>query len=179
MEQICSNLAMLSMIILTARQAQIPPEMVLAIIEAESGGQVYAVRVNPGYPYLIPQAKRPDGCNPKTEHAMQCTAWGLMQVMGATARGMGFEGWLSELTDPEINIAVGAAYLARLTERYGVRYGSDGVIAAYNAGAPRRGADGKFLNQAYVDSVRRGMKKYAHFLREKEREAMLFYLSDF
>lgn len=37
---------------------------------------------------------------------------GLMQVMPATARQLGFEGSLEDLADPETNIRLGVAYLA-------------------------------------------------------------------
>ncbi len=172
MDWILGNLAILGMIILAARQAQIPPEMVLAIIERESGGNPHAAKISPNYIYTMPQAKRPGMCDINTESYMQKTAWGLMQIMGATARSTGFDGWLPELIDPKINVAVGVAHLSNLMTRHYNKYGVAGVIAAYNGGAPRQRPDGKYLNQWYVDEVSKGMKKYETVIKEKEEEAV-------
>lgn len=65
-------------------------------------------------------------------------ATGLMQLMPATARRMGFE----ELVDPESSIHAGAKLLGRLSERYkGMAADRDElekyVLAAYNAGTGR------------------------------------------
>lgn len=50
----------------------------------------------------------------------------------------------------DANLRTGIAYLRSLLARYPVEADA---VAAYNAGAPRRGADGRYLNQAYVDQV--------------------------
>ena len=149
----------LAMIIGAAEQAQIPPELILAIIEVESGGEAYAAKLNPNYPYTMPQAKRPAGVDPNTEMYMQKTAWGLMQVMGATARSVGFDGRLPELAAPDINVRVGVAYLNTLMSKHRARYGLEGVVAAYNGGSPRKRPDGKFVNQGYVDKVMKAIEK--------------------
>lgn len=82
-------------------------------------------------------------------------SYGLMQVMPASAGGAGPPGVSgAELLDPETNIRAGSEYLRALIARYGRGALSD-VIAAYNAGRPRRSADGRYLNQAYVDEVQR------------------------
>jgi soluble lytic murein transglycosylase-like protein len=150
----------LMMILEAARSVQIPPELILAIIEVESGGEAYAAKLNPHYPFTMPQAKRPAGVDHNTEIYMQKTAWGLMQVMGATARSVGFDGRLPELTDPAVNVKTGVAYLETLMSKYHARHGLSGVAAAYNGGAPRKRPDGKFLNQGYVDKVMKAMEKY-------------------
>lgn len=63
-------------------------------------------------------------------------AVGLMQVLPSTARGLGVDG---DLTDPEVNVRVGARYMKRLVARFEedevekrqrVRF----AVAAYNAG---------------------------------------------
>lgn len=160
MEFITGSLALLGLIVTLATQAGIPPEMVLAIIEAESGGNPYATVFNPNAGVKM-QFKRPALCSEGTEKIHQGTAWGLMQVMGLTARGLGFEGWLSELVDPEVNVRLGVAYLAELKGRFGASYGLDGVIAAYRKGAPRKTTEGKFSCQGYVDNVKKLMRKHA------------------
>jgi soluble lytic murein transglycosylase-like protein len=172
MDWILGSLKLLGLIINTAKQAQVPPELALAIIEIESGGNPYAASVNPTYPYTMTQAKRPDNCNVNTEIYMQKTAWGLMQIMGATARSLGFDGWLPELTVPEVNLLLGIKHLQTLMGRYHKKYGLAGVMAAYNGGSPRLRADGKFVNQVYVNKVTKAMEKYKAVVEEKGEEAV-------
>ena len=160
MNWLLENAALMGLIVSTARGVQAPPELVLGIIEAESGGDPHATRINATYPYTMMQAKRPAGCSVDMERMCQKTAWGLMQVMGATARELGFDGWLSELVDPETNIRLGVKFLGRKMSQYFERDGIEGVVAAYNGGAPRRRPDGKFVNQGYVDKVMEAAKRF-------------------
>ena len=76
---------------------------------------------------------------------------GLMQILPATARQMGFAGPESHLFLPNTNIHFGVKYLAYQKSRFGL---NDKTIAAYNSGTPRTRIDGKFINQAYVDKVK-------------------------
>ena len=77
---------------------------------------------------------------------------GLMQILPATARWMGFAGADAELFDPAVNIRFGTKYLKFQLDRFN---GSvDHAIAGYNAGTPLTRIDGKFTNQEYVDKVR-------------------------
>ncbi|MBN2871735.1 MAG: lytic transglycosylase domain-containing protein [Halothiobacillaceae bacterium] len=66
-------------------------------------------------------------------------ASGLMQLMPATGRWINRQAGLGlaplRFDDPGTNIALGAAYLARMAERFGNRYPL--AIAAYNAGPGR------------------------------------------
>jgi soluble lytic murein transglycosylase-like protein len=92
-------------------------------------------------------AWRPDAINPGDP------SYGLMQVMPHSAGGAGPPGVTGEqLLDPVVNIRAGAAFVWDLIGRYGRGALSD-VIAAYNAGRPRRDASGRYLNQRYVDEV--------------------------
>ena len=159
MDFITGSKALLGLIVALATQAGLPPEMVLAIIEAESGGNPYATAFNPNAAVKM-QLKRPAICSEGTDGVHQRTAWGVMQVMGLTARGLGFEGWLPELVEPEINIRLGVAYLAELKKRFFAAHGLDGVIAAYRKGSPRKTSEGKFLSQGYVDRIKQLMPKY-------------------
>ncbi len=66
-------------------------------------------------------------------------AWGLMQVVPATGRGLarslGLRNFTTAtLTDPEINIRMGTLYFSRLVERFG---GAHYALASYNAGESR------------------------------------------
>jgi hypothetical protein len=93
-------------------------DLVLAIIEQESAGNPWANRYEEGYPYLYPsrdtlKAKAP--CSRKTEVNCQQQSYGLMQVIGSTAREVGFEGiYLTELCDPQVNCEIGCLYLKKL-----------------------------------------------------------------
>jgi hypothetical protein len=83
---------------------------------------------------------------------------GLMQIMPATARGLGFEGPLDMLYDADLNIGLGARLLSENFRQARGKW--DAAISAYNAGWSRarpydgkRSGDGSFSNQRYVDDV--------------------------
>ncbi|CAN7420542.1 lytic transglycosylase domain-containing protein [Rhizobacter sp. LjRoot28] len=59
-------------------------------------------------------------------------AMGLMQIMPATARGLGISDPARDLLDPHTNLRAGARHLRGLHQRYPGRL--DLAIAAYNAG---------------------------------------------
>lgn len=75
--------------------------------------------------------------------------------MGLVAREHGFSGPLERLFIPEVNLLYGCLHLARFWERYG---NLEDVVASYNAGSPRRGPDGKYVNWAYVARVMEVLK---------------------
>ena len=88
------------------------------------------------------------------------SSWGLMQVLLKTARGVLNRPTLTiaELITPEVNIEAGVKFIGQLLQRYNYTY--DDAIAAYNAGSARRGKDGKYVNQSYVDGVNRWYNMY-------------------
>jgi soluble lytic murein transglycosylase-like protein len=59
--------------------------------------------------------------------------YGLMQLMPATASGLGYTGALSGLLDPETNIMLGTKLLGQLRARYGDDWAA--VYSAYNSGS--------------------------------------------
>lgn len=149
------------------------PQLVTSIIQIESSGCPWAWNPEPQYVYLWdvehdqpfrrltveerasekPPADFPApwGVDPDAEFWGQQTSWGLMQVMGAVAREYGFKGkFLSELCDPVVGVWHGCKKLAALRRRYAVL---EDVIAAYNAGSPRKDIHGRYVNQPYVDKV--------------------------
>jgi len=141
-----------------AKRHGLPPPLVYAIIETESGGNPWAIRYEPAFyeKYIAPAPIKGRGtCSAQTEARMQATSWGLMQLMGATARETGFDGvFLSQLCDPKVGIEWGCTYLANLVQRYASRYRWEGVVAAYNAGSPKKTKTGLWVNQSYVDKIR-------------------------
>jgi len=145
-----------------ARTWGLPREIVAAVVGVESGGNAWAFRYEPafyerhvaGNPSVRPKAP----CSLDSERQALATSWGLMQVMGSTARGLGFQGpFLSALTDPAIGLDYGCRLLAQLRDRLLERHGWPGVAAAYNAGSARMAADGTFVNQSYVDKIARAL----------------------
>ncbi|CAN5889242.1 hypothetical protein BH23GEM9_BH23GEM9_01300 [soil metagenome] len=103
-----------NIILAEARERNVDPFLAAALIRQES--------------LFNPSARSPVG------------ALGLMQVMPATgaalARRLGIPRYRPDmLTQPEVNIALGTAYLADQLKAYGNRL--DAVLAAYNAGPGR------------------------------------------
>lgn len=133
------------------------PQLVAAVVAVESDGNPWAIRYEPGFYDRYVQAapiKAKAPCSNDTERRLRAMSFGLMQIMGQTARERGFVGtYLSQLCDPEAGIEYGCKHLSWLASRYLDAYGWEGVIAAYNAGSPRR--DGpRWGNQGYVDKIR-------------------------
>ena len=139
-----------------ARLHGLPVRLVKAIVEVESGGNPWAVRYEPMFYSRYIQGKKIHNippCSNATEERLRAHSFGLMQIMGATAREAGFKGaYLAELCEPDVNLEWCCRYLAGLVKKHG---GVEPAVAAYNAGSPRKGIDGRWVNQAYVDKVRK------------------------
>lgn len=135
-----------------ALETGVDAALIGAIVIKESSGNRFALQYQPDYPYVyrVAEFARIVGCSYSTELHMQRTSWGIMQIMGATARYLGFRGWFGELLDAETNIRFGARYLAQLKGRYGLEAE---VVSAYNQGQPFKKIDGSFKNQEYVDAI--------------------------
>lgn len=86
-------------------------------------------------------------------------SWGLMQLLLSTAREVLGNPQLitTQLIQPRNNIEAGTKFLSQLWRRFGNLRDS---IAAYNAGSPRLGKDGKYVNQDYVDKVMNAYNQY-------------------
>lgn len=103
--------------------------LIQAIIEQESGGNPWAFRYEPAFfrRYLQDLNEgQLSGFVPRgiptlaTEKQARATSWGLMQIMGETARSIGFSGrYLTELLDPATNLEWGCLYLAQLLTKTG------------------------------------------------------------
>jgi len=73
-----------------------------------------------------------------------------MQIMGGTARSLGYDGALPALYKPENNLYWGCKFLAKLKARY---QDKRDMVAAYNAGSARRDESGEYVNKRYVEEV--------------------------
>lgn len=121
----------------------LPAGVLGAVIAQESSGNPYATRYEPGffakYIEFRPRVKLggtwPSGVSEDTERHGRATSWGLMQIIGQTAREMGFEGiYFTELSEPALGVRFGAKLLKRKLEVYGPDLSQ--AISAYNAGTP-------------------------------------------
>jgi hypothetical protein len=129
-------------------------DLVEALVRVESGGNPYAWNPEPAFRYLWDvrhgqpfrrittqeaAAKRPPPDffalqgDPDQEWWGQQASWGLMQVMGAVARELGFrEPYLPALTGVETNLALGCRKLASLLAWAGGDL--EQGLSAYNGG---------------------------------------------
>ncbi|RJX18978.1 MAG: lytic transglycosylase domain-containing protein [Desulforudis sp.] len=139
-----------------AAKYDLDPFLVGAMVLTESGGDPWAARYEPAWRGIV-QTKglKPSTCSDETEQRLQMTSFGLMQVMGAVAREHKFQGWLTRVCDPEAGLDLGCRHLRQKIDRFG---SIDAGIAAYNQGNDRRGPDGRFANQPYVDKVKGRMQ---------------------
>lgn len=130
----------------------VEPSLIAAIIQTESSGNPLMLRAEPKYEYLVTPARFAErlGITKETEIACQKLSWGHMQLMGGTARELGFEGHLCQLLFPSYNINYGTMYFASRLKKYKfMRL----AIATYNSGSPVYNPDGELKNQKYVDKV--------------------------
>lgn len=91
------------------------PALVCAVIEQESSWDTEAKRLEQGF-YV--RYVRPQKLASGMEAIGRSTSWGLMQVMGQTAREHGYNGNFDDLClDPEMAIQVGCIVLKKKLER--------------------------------------------------------------
>ena len=132
-------------------------DLIAAFIMTESSGNPKAYRYEPAFyqKYIVP-LDLPDG-----EGHGRAASYGLMQIMGEVARELGFKDEFEKLYDPETGLHYGVKHLKSFITRYATTDNSlDSAIAAYNAGSSRKKTDGTFVNQQYVDTVK---KYFAEF----------------
>lgn len=142
---------------LAATRKGLDPLLVAAIVQVESAGDEWAMRFEPHWYDRLNDVDPPRGVSVATERMQLSTSWGLMQVLGVTAREFGCDTpFLGVLCQPVVGIEYGCQVLRSKFERY------DGdtldAVAAYNAGSVRLSDDGAYSNQGYVDKV---MREYA------------------
>lgn len=138
-----------------AKQFGLDPHLLCAIIDVESSWRPYAVRFEPIFNLSriesdIPGFAKENGITVDTERVLLKCSWGLGQVMGATARSLGFMGPLPQLCEPYVGALWAARYLLKITKKYKSR---NDQIAAYNAGSATFDSFKNYVNQPYVDKV--------------------------
>jgi len=132
------------LVISIAGSYQLPAIIVRAMVMHESvGGVPHAARFEQGFydRYIKPlkDVSRPTGCSAATERILRATSFGLMQVMGQTARELGFGGWLTELTVPAVGLEWGCRYLRKMADNFLADGGWPMVMRAYNGGPGDKG----------------------------------------
>ena len=140
--------------------SKITPELVFAICITESSLNPWATRYEPNWRWGATPLKfsKKLGITEDTERVQQATSWGLMQVMGTVARELGFLKELPRLCDPVLSLTYGIKKLKTIEKRYPNHL--DEIIAAYNAGSPRRELKkNRFVNQDYVDKVFKNLER--------------------
>lgn len=133
-------------------QLKIDPKIISAIITVESSWRPKVARYEKNYIYTFKADDYAEkhGITLQTEIGFQKHSWGLMQLMGGTARQIGYTDWVPDLCKPEYGIYWGCMYFKKNCMEY-VKVSDQ--IAAYNAGSVRRKEDGSYKNQEYVDKV--------------------------
>jgi soluble lytic murein transglycosylase-like protein len=102
-----------------AIEHRLDPSLVCAVIEQESGWNPWALRFEPIFEHRYIRPALPMA--PTTEELCLAISWGLMQVMGETAREHGFNAkFLNALCDPATGLSVGCGVLSnKLTKAKG------------------------------------------------------------
>lgn len=140
----------------TARKA-LRLDLVIALVQMESSGNPQAMRYESKYmDYVKVQFfAEKFRISQETEKNLQKFSYGLGQLMGGTARRIGFQGHLTELLKPEINLTWMCDLLSKICHEY---IQLEDQIAVYNGG-PRAVASKiqnekkMYFNQEYVDKV--------------------------
>lgn len=137
------------------RSQGLDPDLVAAFVMQESSGNPNATRYEPRfYARYIAPMKLKD----QDEATGRATSWGLMQLMGQVAREHGFTGEFKSLLEPSLGLKWGCGKLSECLKRY--PRDLDSAIAAYNAGTARKNKEGEFVNQGYVDSVKKYLLEF-------------------
>ena len=143
-----------------ALEHSLDPQLVKAVIEQESGWNPYASRYEHGfYNRYVDKlttweearqfvGKAPFMISLNTELRERAFSWGLMQVMGQTAREHGYLEELTKMSEPETALDVGCEVLKSKLQRANgdLRQG----LLYWNGGG----------NKSYPDEVFERMGKY-------------------
>ncbi len=109
-----------------ARAWKLSPELVCAVCEQETGDRCpdpatgqekwdpWAIRYENAFyqRYVLPLLNSGE-LKDVTEARARGFSWGLMQVMGQTARESGFAGHMAQLCDPAVGLETGCRVLAK------------------------------------------------------------------
>lgn len=132
----------------------VDPNLILAMMVKESTGNPWAERPEPGYRWLWYPRELGEklGTGEQLETIFQKCSWGLLQLMGANYRALGFLGTAQDIgANPSMGLDYAVRYLKGLEHRWPEE---TDWISAYNQGGPYKTKGGLYLNQkGYVDPV--------------------------
>lgn len=128
-----------------ARLHDLDGALVCAVIEQESNWIPWAIRYEPAFEqrYVDPMGLTP------TETIARSISWGLMQLMGESAREMGFHGKMASLCDPDNGLEWGCKHLKAKLDAHGGDVTAG--LLAWNGGG----------NKAYPEQVLARKEAYA------------------
>jgi len=97
----------------------------------------------------------PPNCDtPTTEWIGQKMRWGPFLVHGAILRERRYWGPFAVMcSDPEKAARFACSHLSNLHDRYFARHGWAGVVAAFDAGRPRKDEFGDYVNSDFLKRV--------------------------
>jgi soluble lytic murein transglycosylase-like protein len=120
------------------------PPLICAIIERESTWRTDVTRYEAAYKIKYVDPKH----YPETEATLRSTSWGLMQILGDSARVAGCTGNLQELIDPNLNLYWGCLwFIHKMLQAKGI---IDIALEDWNGGS----------NKNYYSEVEGFMPKY-------------------
>lgn len=104
--------------------------------------------------------------DPETEYMGQRTSWGPFLLQGALAREIGYFGPFPLLCeDPEITTRFTLTAISHLRDIYFDKHGWAGVMAAFDAGRPRKDEEGRYTNRDFlVELNKNGARGLLHYL---------------
>lgn len=129
----------------TAARHGLDPVLVCAVVEQESTWDPWAIRAEPTFDerYVKPMHKTP------TEEWARSMSWGLMQLMGESARERGYTGPIPALCDPATGLEWGCVHLKGKLAAAGGNVTK--ALLLWNGGG----------NQQYAAEVETRMPQYA------------------
>lgn len=115
-----------------AAKHDLRPEIVAAVCEQESSWNPWATRFEKDFEARYIHPAIPSA--PTTRELTLAMSFGLMQIMGLTAKEFGFAGqFLTELCDPDVGVEFGCRKLKRC---YELHPGDDSAaLLTYNGGS--------------------------------------------
>lgn len=128
-----------------AQFAGVSPPLCCAVAEQESSWNPWSIRYEPAfYERYIEKMTR---LSP-TEARLRAMSWGLLQIMGETAREEGYTGDLTKLCEPQTGLDHGLIHMKKCLARSG---GNEPIaLNLWNGGA----------NPSYASEVMARLSKY-------------------
>ena len=136
--------------IVAARKMGVPEKLLYRLTEVESAWNPWATRFEPLFTRRTRENTYNNGTSQETENIHQATSWGLCQIMGYTARRLGWEGPIPALLDPESNLRYACLYLNQLYEDPASEHSWRWATTAYNHGELWEERDPTWFRSGYT-----------------------------